>query len=284
MPEDAYREERETNRARWNEMAELHVESAEYDVEGFLAGETTLNALEREEVGDVDGNRLLHLMCHFGLDTLSWAREGAEVVGVDFADSAIEAARDIAAEAGLADRATFACCDVYDTLATVDGTFDVVFASYGVLPYLPDLDEWAEVIAGALGPGGRFYLVDAHPFASTIRRVETDGTLEFAYPYFHDPDPNRYVDDTSYADPDASLDHDVVYSWDHGVGDVVSALASAGLRLKFLHEFPHVPSRAWLEWPNFESVPGVETDERGRWWIAGIERDLPLRFSVAARR
>lgn len=283
MSEEDYREERETNRARWNEMADIHVTSDHYDVDAFLAGETTLNPVEREEVGAVKDDRLLHLMCHFGLDTLSWARNGAEVVGVDFAVDAVQAARDIASEAGLEDRAEFVCCDVYDTPEHVDGRFDVVFASYGVLPYLPDLAEWAEMIAEMLASDGRFYLVDCHPFASAIRRIEADGTLELAYPYFHDPDPNRYVDDTSYADPDASLEHDVAFNWDHGMGDVVSALAGSGLRIEFVHEFRHVPARAWLEWPNFESVPGTKQDDRGRWWITGLEHDVPLRFSVAAR-
>ena len=279
---DRFDAELEANRRRWSEMAEIHAGVESYGVDAFLDGQTTLNHVEREEVGDVSGKSLLHLMCHFGLDTLSWAREGAAVTGVDFAGAAVETARELAAEADL--DARFVCADVYDVPDRIEERFDVVFLSYGVLDFLPDLDELAAVAASRLEPGGCFYMIENHPVASMLDEIDEDGWGHFAYPYFHSAEPHRYVDDSTYADPEATLEHDVTYNWDHGLGDVINALLSAGLELEFVHEFPHAESEAWLRWPNFANVPGPREDENGDWRIGGVESDVPLRFSVKARK
>src|SRR4051812_35702557 len=145
----------ERNRAGWDLRAAAHAGGAAdlYDVDGFRAGGSSLRPFELEALGDVRGQRLLHLMCHFGLDTLSWARLGAEVTGLDYSGSAIEAARRLAVEVGLAAR--FVQADVYEAADVLDEQYDVVIATYGVLVWLPDLNAWARVVSRLLRPGGR---------------------------------------------------------------------------------------------------------------------------------
>ena len=155
-----------TNRELWDAWTGIHRGSAFYGVDAFLSGESSLSGIEREAVGDVSGKRLLHLQCHFGMDSLSWARLGAEVTGVDFSPRAIDAARDLAVQAGL--EAEFLCADVTRLPAAWSGRFDIVFTSYGVLPWLPDLVSWAGTIARVLRPGGAFHLVEFHPLTGML--------------------------------------------------------------------------------------------------------------------
>ena len=171
--EDAGRREHaRANRELWNAWTEIHEGSTFYDVEGFLAGRQTLLPIELEELGpDVrEGTTLLHLQCHFGLDTLSWARRGARVTGVDFSDKAIALADRLAREVGLDEACRFVQSDLYDLPAHLDERFDVVFTSWGVLMWLPDLTAWGRLIARYLRPGGIFYIVDFHPFVLDPRR------------------------------------------------------------------------------------------------------------------
>ena len=170
-------EYRRRNREHWEELVRIHPGTNFYDVEAFLDGESTLRPLECEAIGNVEGCSMLHLQCHFGLDSLSWAREGADVAGVDFSDTAIEAARDLAAEADLTGRARFLATDVYDLperLADAHGTFDLVFTSYGVLGWLPDVEAWAEVVAAFVQPGGRFYIAEIHPVSHALMDLRLD--------------------------------------------------------------------------------------------------------------
>ena len=150
------------NRQNWNERTPVHAASDFYDVAGFKAGRITLTDIERGEVGDVSGKTLLHLQCHFGLDTMSWARLGATATGVDFSEAAIDLARSLNDELRLNTR--FIRSDVYGLPDVLDEEFDVVFTSYGVLVWLPDLDRWARTIRRMLRSGGTFYLVEFHPF------------------------------------------------------------------------------------------------------------------------
>ena len=174
---------KKANLALWNEWAHLHAGSAFYDVEGFKAGKTSLNPLEMEELGNVAGKTLLHLQCHFGLDSLSWARLGASVTGVDFSDQAIALARSLSQEVGL--EAEFVCSDIYELPQVLAGQFDIVYTSYGVLAWLPDLKNWAAVIAHFLKPGGVFFIAEFHPFAMVFDNSETATGLRIQYPYFH---------------------------------------------------------------------------------------------------
>src|SRR5207245_11749512 len=174
------------NRDRWNAVTPHHVASQFYDVEGFKAGRarrrTGMDELEVALVGDVRGKTLLHLQCHFGIDTIGWAQRGAIVTGVDFAGEAVQAARRLAPEMGVP--ATFVESDVYDLPANLQGRFDVVFTSHGVLGWLPDLERWAQVIARFLAPGGRFHLTEAPPSAWLCRAPPTDGTRTDLRPSF----------------------------------------------------------------------------------------------------
>jgi SAM-dependent methyltransferase len=231
---------RETNRAWWDERVPHHVASELYDVDAFLAGASALRDFVVEEVGDVAGATLLHPQCHFGLDTLSWARRGARVTGLDFSAPAVAAARDLAARAGI--DAEFVRGDVYDAPAVLGGrTFDVVFTGMGALNWLPDVERWARVMAALLAPGGRFYLAEGHPFAD----VFADDSLAVAHPYFK---PEGFVwedEGGSYAAPGAPTTHNRTIEWSHGVGAVVSALAAAGLRVDWLHEHPFTFASRW---------------------------------------
>ncbi|MWG33072.1 class I SAM-dependent methyltransferase [Halomarina oriensis] len=267
------------NRAHWEDLAALHPTTEFYDLDGFLGGESSLQWVEREELGDVDGRSLLHLQCHFGMDTLSWAREGAEVVGVDFSETAIETARNLASDADLSDHAQFVEANVYDAptaLADAEampaGGFDVVFTSYGVLTWLPDVEAWARVVADCLAPGGTFYVAEIHPFSHVLMDVGVrDGRLHSDWPYFGEG-PQTYDVDGSYADEEADVASTETREWPHPLGDVVTALLDAGLDLEFLHEH---------EFACFEQVAGMEERDDGFWELPGAS--LPFLFSLKAR-
>lgn len=260
------------NRAHWDELAALHFRSPYYDVEGFRAGRISLMSLEREELGDVAGKSLLHLQCHFGLDTLSWARLGARVTGVDFSPQAIALARALSEELSIPAR--FVHSDLYALPQALSGRFDIVFTSYGVLCWLHDLPRWAQVVAHFLEPGGVFYIAEIHPCAG-IFYDEADATdLRVFYPYFGTPEPLRWEEDTSYGS-DEPLQQRATYEWPHGLGEIVSALTAAGLYIDFLHEFP---------WCCYRMLPFLEEDEEGRWWLPGRATSVPMTFSLKAKK
>ncbi|MFJ3792577.1 class I SAM-dependent methyltransferase [Kitasatospora sp. NPDC090091] len=239
---------RAANRANWDERVPIHVAGDFYDVPGFVAGDDSLRGFELAEVGDVGGKTLLHLQCHIGLDTLSWARRGAAVTGLDFSQPAVETARDLAAKIG-ADGARFVVSDVYDAVEAVGGrTFDVVYTGFGALCWLPDIDRWARTAAALVAPGGFLYLAEYHPITDVLgedgRTIEED--------YFR-REPTVWDEPGTYADPDAVTTATVTVEWRHGLGDVVSALVAAGLRLEFLHEHDHAHFRL----PDGGGVPKV---------------------------
>jgi SAM-dependent methyltransferase len=241
------------NQRLWDELAPLHAASAHYDVDSFLAGTNTLGKLETGEVGSVAGKRLVHLMCHFGLDTLSWARLGAHVTGLDFSAEAVRIARELADRTGV--DATFVCADVLSAADAVDARFDIVFMSKGVMMWIEDLSTWAAVCARLLEPGGVFYLLDSHPLANAV----AGGS------YFPTPEPTVVVADGSYAVSNAGLKHQESREWSHSLGDVVTALAQAGIRIEFVHEFPAseaerfpLPELGNPLLPAFYSVRGVK--------------------------
>ncbi len=258
----------DVNRSLWDRWTRIHATSAFYDVDGFKAGRSSLTPLEREELGDVAGKTLLHLQCHFGLDTLSWARLGATVTGIDFSREAVTLAQSLSDEMKIP--ATFVCTDVYGLPARLDARFDVVFTSYGVLPWLPDLERWAAVVAHFLKPGGTFYLVEFHPFASML---DDDGA-RIAYTYFYDPDPLRHENEGSYADEAAAFKHPS-FEWPHGLGEIVTALLKTGLRLDFVREHPY---------STHPYPPFVEEDRPGRYIWKKHPDAFPLLFSIKATK
>ena len=271
---------REANRARWDESVAVHAASEFYGVDRFLDGESTLLPLDLEEVGDVAGKSLLHLQCHFGLDTLSWARLGAEVVGVDFAPSAIETARAIAERAGL--RAEFVESELYaspEVLTDRLGTFDIVYVNLGALCWLPDVAGWARVCSVFLREGGTLYVRDVHPVTQTLDDEAPMGELRLRYPYFETAEPLRWSGDGDYTDPTATFEHQVSYEWNHGIGEIVTAVIGAGCDIDFLHE---------QDWTVYRALPWLVEAERGVWRLPDVEgkqdQRLPLMFSLRATK
>ena len=272
---------RAANLSLWNAWTKVHETSAFYDVAGFKQGASSLWPLEREELGPFvhEGTSLLHLQCHFGLDTLSWARLGADVVGLDFSDEAIGLARRLADEVGLSGRASFVNCDLYAADEHLEGRrFDIVFVSWGAIEWLPDLERWAGIVARHLRPGGVFYMAEIHPLAYRLDEIPGEQALQVAYRYFSD-EPDVDPIQGSYADRDADVGAQTGYSWPHPIGEIVSALVHAGLRIDRLREFPFSPA-AFYEW--------MVQDADRWWWLpdgkGGRRADLPLSYSVLATR
>ena len=263
-------EYRRSNQSMWDEFTHINAASRMYDLAGFKAGRNALHALELDEVGPVAGKSLLHLQCHFGMDTLSWARLGARVTGVDFSPEAIRLARSLADELELPAR--FITCDLYDLPQHLDETFDVVFTSYGALTWMPDIPAWARIAAGYVRPGGTFYIAEFHP-GSYIFAEKTDG-WEVAYDYF-DPGVISFPVEGSYADRSAPTQARTSYEWNYPLGKVVSSLIDAGLRVEFLHEFEHTLHA------QFQFL--VEGED-GLWRVPPGMPRVPLMFSLRATK
>jgi SAM-dependent methyltransferase len=270
---------RAANRERWNELVPLHLASPGYGVEAFKQGGLGLHPIEVAEIGEVRDLDLLHLQCHFGLDSLALARLGAHVTGIDFAPDAIRAARALAAETGLAAR--FVECDLYAAPDHVDGHFDLVFTTWGTICWLPELIGWARVIAHFLKPGGRFYFADVHPFALVFDDSPEAGALpagsfRLGYPYFAHDEPQVFENTASYVETAAPTVATRTYEWAHPVSEIVNALVGAGLSIEFMHEHPAITWRL---------LPGLEEGPDRLWrWPPGTRHPLPLALSIAARK
>jgi len=262
----------ELNRKYWDALTPVHEASRFYDVAGFLAGRSSLHSIEREAVGDVAGKSLLHLQCHFGVDTLSWARLGAEVVGVDFSGASIARARKLAREAGLAEQARFVERNVLDLLAEPVGQFDVVFTSYGTITWLADLEAWGRVVAESLRGEGLFFMVDTHP-ASCLFEADATGRLARRYDYFRQADPLQIGPEKDYAEPTYTTLPSEAWIW--SLGDVFGALEAAGLRV---HEFKEYPRTVYQQFPD------MRTTTEGYWEMGRSALSLPLLFSLKASR
>jgi SAM-dependent methyltransferase len=238
-------------------------------VAGFRAGANTLRPFELQEVGDVESKRLVHLQCHFGLDTLSWARRGASVVGLDFSEPAIAAASALAEETGLDGR--FVVSDVFGAPEALEGErFDIVYTGLGALNWLPDLPAWARVVTDLLADGGFLYLSEFHP----ISWVFGDDDLTVVNDYFHEPAGERLDDAGTYADLEAKTTHDETLEWAHALRDVIGAVLGAGLRLELFNEHDYT---LFPRWPFLEEHPGAIYRPP-----PGAPR-LPLMFSLRAR-
>ncbi|TNE40655.1 MAG: class I SAM-dependent methyltransferase [Alphaproteobacteria bacterium] len=266
------------NRRWWEERVAIHVDSDFYDVESFLAGASKPMVLERKELGSVKGKSLLHLQCHFGLDTLSWARYGARVTGLDFSANAVAAAREIADKAGL--KAHFIESNIYQAPENLNSSFDIVFTSWGVLSWLPDHKRWAEIVAHFLKPGGVFYIAEIHPFTEIFSQDPSEvpdknpiGTFE--YDYFGGDRPLAEDSPGTYADRNAKThDNDSRY-WFTQLGAVANHLIEAGLNIEFIHEHDF---SCFQQWPAMREVaPDV-------WRLPDDWPRLPLSFSIRARK
>ena len=273
MSDASERQYMDTNRAHWDEVTPIHVASAFYDVDGFRAHPNHLKPVELAEIGDVSGKKLLHLQCHFGVDTLSWAGQGASVTGIDFSAPAIEQARALAAELDIPAR--FIVSNVYDAPATLDEQFDVVLTSYGVLCWLPDLTRWARVAAHFVKPGGMFYIAEFHPISMIFDDAADADDLRLKYPYFPSDAPLRFDDFGDYTDRDVKLTSGTTYEFLHPVGEIVSALIDAGLRIDHLHEFPFSTS---------QFLPFTEKRADGKVYLTKHDGSIPLLFSIKATK
>ncbi len=249
------------NREAWDRRAEAHFVSRFYDVDGFLAGGTSLREIELGEVGDVAGRSLLHLQCHFGLDTLSWARLGADCTGVDISPVAIGQARQLAEKTGLPAR--FVCTDVYSYARGDAAPSDIVFTSYGAICWLPDLDRWARVIADNLAPGGRFHMAEFHPLYDLIA----------GYAYFGGAEPD--VEESGTYTENGGDVRATMAVWAHPLGRVLNALINAGIEIQRVNEFPFSP---------YACFEGMVEREPGRFYITHKEHDVPIVYSIAGRK
>jgi len=263
------------NQALWDEWTAIHETSEFYDLDEFRAGGIRLRPYELEEIGPVVDRTLLHLQCHFGIDTLSWARLGALVTGADFSSAAIELASRLAVELGFPD-AHFVQSTIDDLPDVLDGEFDVVYTSRGVLGWLPDIRRWARVVAHFLKPGGRFYITEIHPVTQVLEdEGVAPGELIPRYPYWEHHDPLTFPVQGSYADPTAPMTATVEHGWDHGLGEIVTALIEAGLEIRALREYPFV------EW----QLPFLDAADDGTWRLPRtVMGEIPLFFSILATR
>ena|ERR1043165_8848343 len=257
----------EANKSLWNQRTAVHKDSSFYGLAGFKGGTNSLTPIELAEVRDVKGKSLLHLQCHFGMDTMSFSRMGAKCTGIDLSDEAINLAQNINDELKL--DAKFVCCNVYDTSKYVKEQFDIVFTSYGVVGWLPDLDKWAQVIVEKLKPGGVFYMAEFHPVVWMFDE-------EFTHiKYYYD---NREViitkNEGTYTDRNADI-KGKEYSWNHSISEVLNALINAGLKIEFFNEHMYSP------YPCFRNV--VET-EKGKWHIKGMEGKIPMVYSLKGKK
>lgn len=254
----------EKNRAAWNEMVDLHVNHPEYRTQEVINGGSSLKRLELEALGDVRGKSFLHLMCQFGLDTLSWAREGARVTGVDISDMSIKRAHEMVKRTGL--QGEFIRCDVLDFIGVIDKKFDFVYQSYGTHCWISDIFKWARVVAHYLKPGGTFYIVDGHP----IEVLHFDPPMS----YFA-KEPERTVGAPDYCERDHKITQEQV-EWQHPVSEIINALIQAGLTIERVDEYNFGYYKVAEDW--------YSEDGGHFWYPPGGPTNYPLLLAIKARK
>ena len=256
------------NKARWNELVNIHAKSQEYELKTFIAGKNSLHQPELDILGDVRDKSLLHLQCHFGLDAISWARLGAKATGVDFSDTAIEHAREIARKTGV--DVEFIYSNIYDLPKILDKQYDIVFTSIGVLCWLQNINEWGRIVARYLKPRGTFLLVESHPIMGIFDDESSE--LRIKYSYWHSDEPMSWETDGTYADESVEIKNRRSYEWQHTISDVLNGLIRVGLRIEEVREYPYLPWRY------------VKRAVKGRdgWSIPADP--LPLMWSVKATK
>ncbi len=257
----------DTNKATWNEKVKIHAKSDMYDLEAFKNGKNSLMSYELEALGDVKGKSLLHLQCHFGQDTLSWSRLGAKCVGVDLSDEGIKLAKELNNQIQL--EAEFVCCNVLDTSQYVKDTFDIVFTSYGVIGWLPDLKPWGKMIAERLNKGGTFFIAEFHPIVWMFDYL--DGKQVMKYGYMQDEAIYEEYEGT-YANTDSKM-VSKEYGWNHGLGEVINALTEAGLHIHYLNEYNESP---------YDVLPDLIQTENGMFKTK--DELYPLIFTLKATK
>jgi len=258
-------------------MARIHSQGTPgYPVAKVRKGRSGWGTLPPDDIGPVRGKSILHLQCHFGMDSLMWAAKGARVTGVDFSPVAVTAARDLSRRTGI--KARFIESDIASLDGILREKFDIVLTYCGVLCWLPDLTAWARTVARRLKPGGFFYVADAHPMAQMLEFDRPDGSPRFAYSYF--PSGVERFESTggTYSAPDAMTKSRVSYEWHHSLAEITGSLLAAGLEIEYLHEFPYI----FYEMTYYTKKKLMKCDKHGRWRLKGFEKKLPLMFSVKA--
>lgn len=257
----------ETNKQSWNKRTDIHLESDFYDNENFIKGKSSLNAIELDLLGDISGKKILHLQCHFGQDTISLNKLGAEVTGVDLSDNAISKANELAQKTNA--KAKFICCNIYDLPNHLNEEFDLIFTSYGTIVWLPDLNEWASIISKFLKPGGQLVFVDFHP----VVWMFDDDFTHIKYNYFNNGEIVE-TDEGTYTDGENQPKLESI-TWNHSLSETTNALINSGLTIKSFNEYDYSP------YDCFNNT--VKIEER-KYRIKGIDEKMPMVFSIVASK
>lgn len=257
----------DTNRNSWNAKVESHLKSDFYFVDEFLKGRTSLNSIELELLGNIQHKEILHLQCHFGQDSISLSRLGAQVTAVDFSDKALEAAKNLAKQCET--DTEFILSDVYQLPQVLDKKFDIVYTSYGVIGWLPDLEKWAQVISHFLKPGGKLIFVEFHP----VVWMFDDDFTHVKYNYFN-VGPIEVTLEGTYAEPSAALVQDYVM-WNHATSEVFSSFLNENFELQSFQEY---------DWSPYACLRHTEEFEKGKYRIPQFPNKIPLVFSLVAEK
>ena len=265
----------EANRHNWNERATIHADSATYNIDAFLSEPTHLSGVvsfDRPYLGNLSGLSAIHLQCHIGTDTLSLARLGADVSGLDQSEESISKARQLFADTNTPGR--FEIANVYDAPTVLRQRYDLVYTGVGALNWLPSIDRWAQVVSELLNPGGRLYLREGHPMLQTLADT-TDGSLRLQYPYFETQEPMVFDESGTYTGDDITITNTRTYEWNHGLGEVVMALLRRGMVLETLDEHDG------LEWKMFPHM----VLEDGLYKLPSAQRSMvPMMYTLIVKR
>ncbi|QQG40641.1 MAG: class I SAM-dependent methyltransferase [Candidatus Levyibacteriota bacterium] len=256
------------NKKWWNDVTPIHAKSKLYNLASFKKGKTSLEKTEITELGNnVRGKTLLHPMCHFGMDTLSWARKGAITTGVDLSDKAIEFAKELSKETHIP--STFICSDFNKLPKALNKKFDIIFMSYGVLCWITDINKWAKIISHFLKKGGTFYIIELHPFTNILSY-----DFKISYNYF-DKGPDIDDSEGTYADWNAPI-KSPTYVWSYTISNVINALTQQGLKIEYVHEFPFTM---------YDQFPGfMKINEKNQYVLKNKKIQIPLLFSIKATK
>lgn len=269
---------RDVNRAHWNDRAAAHAASPDYAVARFIDDPSFLSdvvSFDAARLGDIEGLDAVHLQCHIGTDTVSLARLGATMTGLDFSAPALEQGRRLAAAAGV--EIEFVESDLYGAPGALGRErFDLVYTGIGALCWLPDVRRWAEVVASLLRPDGRLFIREAHPMLWALTDPREDGLLVVEYPYFEQREPMVWDEAGTYVETDQDFEHNLTHAWNHGLGEIVAAVLAAGLDLTALEEHDSVP---------WDALPGQMTQiGSGEYRLTDRPERLPHTYTLQARR
>jgi len=266
------------NRESWDERVPAHVASPDYAVEQFREDPEFLSGVVRFDVpllGDISGVEAVHLQCHIGTDTLSLARLGARVTGLDFSAPALEQARALAASVGT--EIDYVQSDVYDAVDALGGgeRFELLYTGIGAICWLPSIERWASVVAQLLADGGRLFMREGHPMLWAIDETRADGLLVPDFPYFEcEDEPLVWTEGGTYVQTDVAFEHNTTHNWNHGLGEIVTALQRNGMQITGLVEHDSVP---------WDALPGrMEKLEGGEFRLADRPERLAHSYTLQA--